>query len=140
MAYTVRAVASSRNVARACSSASPGHLCKNSDSLGGTQPVETAIKSKLEAYFKPSHLQVINESYMHNVPKGSETHFKVVVVSEKFLNEPLIKRHRLVNSVLEEELRTGVHALSITAKTSDQWENSNKVVDKSPACRGGAGL
>ena len=28
--------------------------------------------------------QVINESYMHNVPKGSETHFKVVVVSPEF--------------------------------------------------------
>ena len=31
-----------------------------------------------------SQFQVINESYMHNVPKGSETHFKVVVVSGKF--------------------------------------------------------
>ena len=27
---------------------------------------------------------MINESYMHNVPKGSETHFKVVVVSPEF--------------------------------------------------------
>ena len=35
----------------------------------------------------PVH-QVINESYMHNVPKGSETHFKVVVVSPEF-NEVL---------------------------------------------------
>jgi hypothetical protein len=28
---------------------------------------------------------------MHNVPPGSETHFKVVVVSDKFDNLPLIK-------------------------------------------------
>lgn len=28
---------------------------------------------------------------MHNVPKNSETHFKVVVVSEKFDKQPLIK-------------------------------------------------
>ena len=34
--------------------------------------------------FNTSQFQVINESYMHNVPKGSETHFKVVVVSGKF--------------------------------------------------------
>nr|CAH7765620.1 unnamed protein product [Callosobruchus chinensis] len=28
---------------------------------------------------------------MHNVPKGAETHFKVVVVSDKFDNTPLLK-------------------------------------------------
>ena len=36
-------------------------------------------------------MEVMNESYMHNVPKGSETHFKVVVVSPKFEGQPLIK-------------------------------------------------
>ena len=49
------------------------------------------ITENLTASFNPAHLQVINESYMHNVPQGSETHFKVVVVSEKFKNLPLIK-------------------------------------------------
>ena len=62
--------------------------------------VATSIRVKLTERFKPEHLevksldrtigpnspfrQVINESYMHNVPKGSETHFKVVVVSPEF--------------------------------------------------------
>ena len=39
----------------------------------------------------PTHLEIINESYMHNVPKGSETHFKVVVISDVFDKLPLIK-------------------------------------------------
>eukprot|EP00730_Choanoeca_flexa_P017787 TRINITY_DN8600_c0_g1_i3.p1 TRINITY_DN8600_c0_g1~~TRINITY_DN8600_c0_g1_i3.p1 ORF type:complete len:116 (+),score=5.10 TRINITY_DN8600_c0_g1_i3:1-348(+) len=47
-------------------------------------PVGTSIVNKLKEKFQPNHLQVINESYMHNVPKGSETHFKVVVVSDQF--------------------------------------------------------
>ena len=29
------------------------------------------------ATFEPIHLEVINESHMHSVPKNSETHFKV---------------------------------------------------------------
>jgi len=138
----VRAVAASRSAVKACASASSQFVGHSSETKGEVppKPVEASIRKKLDEYFQPSHLQVMNESYMHKVPKGSETHFKVVIVSEKFVNEPLIKRHRLVNSILEDKLKTGVHALSITAKTPEQWENSDKVVDKSPACRGGTGL
>lgn len=53
--------------------------------------VEEAIRAKLSQKLAATHLEVLNESYMHNVPKGSETHFKVVIVSEKFNNTPLIK-------------------------------------------------
>lgn len=100
--------------------------------------VQAVISQKLTKEFKPVYLDVINESYMHNVPKGSETHFKVVVVSENFNDKPLIQRHRMVNETLKEELATGVHALSIQAKTPGQWESSEKIVTKSPPCLGGS--
>ncbi|XP_063824618.1 bolA-like protein DDB_G0274169 [Ostrinia nubilalis] len=109
---------------------------KMSSALG---VVEGTIRSKLQSALEAKHLDVINESYMHNVPKGAETHFKVVVVSDKFDGLPLIKRHRLVNDLLKEELHTGVHALSIIAKTPTQWDESDKVVESSPNCRGGFG-
>lgn len=53
--------------------------------------VESSIRSKLQTSLETKHLDVINESYMHNVPKGAETHFKVVVISDKFEGLPLIK-------------------------------------------------
>lgn len=49
------------------------------------------------------------------------------------------QRHRLVNDILKEELQNGVHALSIVAKTPQQWEESDKIVESSPNCRGGFG-
>ena len=107
----------------------------SSSSLG---PVATSMQTKLSQHFSPQHLEIINESHMHNVPRNSETHFKVLVVSEKFQDTKLIARHRMVNDVLSEELRSGVHALSIVAKTPDQW-TEGQTVDKSPACRGGFG-
>lgn len=55
------------------------------------QPIEAAITSKLRCSLAPSYLKIINESYMHNVPNGAETHFKVIVVSEQFKNLPLIQ-------------------------------------------------
>jgi len=57
--------------------------------MGGQ--VEETIRSKLTSSLQPTHLSILNESYMHNVPKGSETHFKVIVVSDKFDNSTLIQ-------------------------------------------------
>ena len=101
-----------------------------------TGPVARRIYEKLVAAFAPQHLDVVNESYMHNVPNGSETHFKVVVVTDHFDDKPLIQRHRMVNAVLQQEMDEGVHALSILSKTPKQWE-ANTMVKPSPSCRGG---
>lgn len=58
-------------------------------------PVENSIRKKLVNSLNPSHIEVINESYMHNVPKGSETHFKVVVVSDTFKDISRLKVRNL---------------------------------------------
>ncbi len=53
--------------------------------------VQATIEAALRAKLAPTHLEVINESHMHSVPKGSETHFKVVVISPGFEGLSLIK-------------------------------------------------
>lgn len=88
-----------------------------------TGPIEEAIRQTLTKSLSPIHMEVINESYMHNVPPNAESHFKVLVVSEKFTDLPLLKRHRLINEIVKEKLGGGfVHALSIEAKSPDQWD------------------
>ncbi|XP_013910926.1 PREDICTED: bolA-like protein 1 [Thamnophis sirtalis] len=101
------------------------------------KPVESGIRAKLQAALEPLHLEVINDSHMHAVPRGSETHFRVVVASRRFEGLPLIHRHRLVNDLLQEELAGPVHSLSIQAKTPQQWEKGAKA-SQSPQCLGGA--
>ncbi len=100
-------------------------------------PVETTIRTKLAQALKPEHLEVMNESHMHAVPAGSESHFRVLVVSPQFEGLSLLQRHRLVNETLREELSTCVHALAIQAKTPQQW-SSNPSLAKSPPCMGGS--
>ena len=46
--------------------------------------VQQQIEQQLQERFQPSQLEVVNESHMHSVPPNSETHFKVLVVSEAF--------------------------------------------------------
>ena len=100
--------------------------------------VQKTIEEKLSEACQPEHLEVINESGMHNVPPGSESHFKLIVVSEKFVGKMLIARHREINKILEEELAGGVHALSIHALTPEEWSNKNGSVAASPKCHGGS--
>jgi BolA protein len=102
------------------------------------RPIETAIRTKLEAAFLPVELRVMNESYMHSVPPNSETHFKVVVVGAAFEGKSLVMRHRAVNKALAEELSAGLHALSIEALTPTQWAEREGAVMASPECRGGS--
>eukprot|EP00501_MAST-03F_sp_TOSAG23-6_P000646 GSMAST32.ASY1.ANO1.670.1 assembled CDS len=75
---------------------------------------------------------------MHNVPKDSETHFKVIVASTEFERKGLLARHRIVNNLLSEELKTNVHALSIVAKTPKEWDKKKQSHDPSPNCLGGS--
>lgn len=93
----------------------------NSDSLG---PVASVIYQKLTEAFNPTHLNIIDESHKHaghsamkHHDRTQETHFKVVVVSDYFQDKMPIDRHRAINDCLKEELQSGVHALSIEAKT-----------------------
>ena len=101
--------------------------------------VEADVRTKLEAAFDPVHLDVTNESGMHNVPDGSESHFKVVIASRRFEGKRLLGRHRLVNQALADEIAGPVHALAIHALTPDEWFRTAGASPDSPLCRGGSG-
>ncbi len=98
---------------------------------------ETTITQKLQAALGPQHLEVINESHRHAVPANSETHFKLLVVCSEFEGMSLIKRHRMLNGLLKEELEGGVHALALHTLTPEEWEKKQGKVAESPKCLGG---
>ncbi len=99
--------------------------------------IQEVIESKLRETFQPEFLNVDNESYMHNVAPGSESHFKVVIVAEVFEEQRLIMRHRQVNQTLADELRNHIHALAIHTYTPKEWEELQKQAPDSPMCLGG---
>jgi BolA family transcriptional regulator, general stress-responsive regulator len=96
---------------------------------------EQVITEKLKQFFNPEHLDVLNESHRHHVPPNSETHFKVVIVSDSFVDKRPLARHREVNQALAFELENGVHALSINTYTQAEWQ-ALEVVPRTPNCKG----
>lgn len=96
------------------------------------------VEAKLREKLEPQHLEVINESHMHSVAPGSETHFKVVVVSSRFEGMSPVKRHQLVYGALSDEMskkpaQGGIHALAITSRTPNEWAESPEA-NVSPLC------
>ena len=100
--------------------------------------IQQTIEQLLQQQFSPSYLQVVNESSNHNVPAGSESHFKVTIVSEQFAAKRLIQRHRMVNQCLKDILANHIHALALHTYTAEQWQQNQQQSPDSPDCRGGS--
>jgi len=95
-------------------------------------PIENKIINSLIGSMNITSLKVINESFMHNVPKDSESHFKIVIVSNDFKNLSLIQRHKLVYKSLD-NIMNNIHALSIQSFSDDEFA-LNPIILDSPEC------
>lgn len=78
------------------------------------------IAKKLTEALVPESLKVEDESHHHEGHAGhrpgGETHFRVYIVSDAFAGKSRVERHRMVNSILSDELKGSVHALAIHAQ------------------------
>jgi len=101
-------------------------------------PVQQLISDKLQAEYQPDVLQLTNESFMHSVPEGSESHFKLVIVSGRFQGLRLVQRHQGIYGLLAEQLAGPVHALALHTYTAAEWAEQSAGAPDSPNCLGGS--
>ena len=94
--------------------------------------IEKKIINSLNENFNLASLKIVNESFMHNVPEGSESHFKIVIVSDNFIKKSLIQRHKEIYKALG-EIMNDIHALSIHAFDNKEFELNPMILD-SPQC------
>ncbi|KAK9691493.1 hypothetical protein RND81_09G200400 [Saponaria officinalis] len=88
------------------------------------------IREVLERELKPVVLEIKDVSYQHAGHAGvngsdGETHFNLKIVSDEFRGKSLVKRHRIIYSLLQDELQSGLHALSIVAKTPSEVDDGS---------------
>ena len=87
------------------------------------------LQAALQNQFTPSHLVVIDDSHKHS--KGEDSHYRVVVVSDRFEGLGLVVRHRAVQDCVKDLFAEGLHALAISAKTAEEW---NGKIPGTPSC------
>ena len=101
--------------------------------------IENRLREKIAQSFSPEVLALENESHMHSVPENSETHFKLLLVSDHFAGMSRVQRQRAVNEVIRDELEGAVHAFAQRVYTVEEWHNMGETCDfVSPQCLGGS--
>jgi BolA protein len=98
--------------------------------------IQHEIETIISKAFAPQHIDLVNESYMHSVPAGSESHFKLVLVSEQFSGMRSVARHQKVYAALGDMMQT-IHALALHTYTLEEWR-AQGVAPDSPQCLGGS--
>ena len=87
--------------------------------------IEAQLRDALTT-LNPSQLNITDDSAEHAGHAGNTgcSHFTITIVSDIFEGLSLIKRHRLVNNAAADLLRQDIHALSIKAKTTSEYESN----------------
>ncbi len=94
--------------------------------MAWTMPMAEILREKLTDSFSPAALDIEDESARHaghaGAQPGGETHFNVRIVSKAFEGLSRVERQRRVYAALAEELKSRVHALSLTTLTpAEVW-------------------
>jgi BolA protein len=97
----------------------------SSDFGASAAPTRAArMHALLTGHLAPSTLKIDDDSARHSghagAAPGGETHFNLVIVSARFQGLSRVARQRAVMDALKPEFETGLHALSITARTPEE--------------------
>ena len=88
--------------------------------------VANQIRDILTTEFTPAKLEIIDDSSKHAGHSGAdprgESHFSVLVVSDKFDGENRVNRQRLVYGALDALLKDRVHALALKTMTPAEYD------------------
>ena len=80
------------------------------------------IAVKLKTALQADFIEVLDVSHEHaghgGWREGGETHFKLTITSQQFAGKSRVQQHRMVNSLLADELANGIHALEMHLSVS----------------------
>ena len=71
------------------------------------------------------YIHIVDESAAHKGHRGvssnENTHFKVAIISDCFINQSNVKRHQYIYEICKPFFDRGLHALSLTTMTKEEW-------------------
>lgn len=84
-----------------------------------------------------SEFYLENESHMHSGP-ATDSHFKLIVISDDFLTKRAVQRHQMLYKLLAELMNNPIHALALHLFSVEEWRNKEDKALLSPKCLGGS--
>ena len=84
--------------------------------------IEKLISDDINPYFF-SVKDVSEEHRGHQSFKEDvESHFEIIIVTDKFHNKNKIERHRIVNEILKEEFLSDLHSVTLKAFSIQEYD------------------
>jgi BolA protein len=89
----------------------PARFPQSPDSAATVERVRALVQDAL----RPQELEIRDDSAAHagHAGAGGGGHFRLHIVSERFVGLSRLERHRLVHSLLAELLDSRIHALAL---------------------------
>jgi len=76
------------------------------------------IKKRLLQFFPGDKIEVLDT-------RGTGDHFSIIVISEKFKNITIVKRHQMIYEIFKDEITHEIHAMQIQTFTLEEWKKKN---------------
>ena len=77
------------------------------------------VKAKINNELDPEQVLLIDNSYLHTKHKSFDSnkfHLKLIIKSKKLKNMGKIDAHKIIFSILKDEMKNKIHALEIEIK------------------------
>lgn len=97
--------------------------------MGDAEGRRARIEAKLQQALEAAFVEVIDESHLHAGHAGARSgggHFRATIVSDRFEGLSTVEAQRLVYAVLEGEMGSEIHALSMRTIPTTRWEGERR--------------
>lgn len=92
--------------------------------------IEARLKDILEENINCQFLDVTNQSHFHEGHAGSpgtgQSHFKITIISDEFVNQPRVERQRRIYSLITPLFQQGLHAIEVSLYTEKEYVFQDK--------------
>ena len=88
------------------------------------------IRARLQFALDADHIEVVDESQLHaghaGARPGGESHFRLLLVSERVAGKGQVERQRMVYSLLSDMMEGEIHALAMQTLTPAEWKAQSR--------------
>jgi BolA protein len=92
------------------------------------------IKKYLISQIKIKFIEIYDNSRSHNYAQNKLTHLKIIIVSNDFVNQKIINRHRTVFSQLSQIIKEKIYSITLYTYTSNEWKNKKYKIHNYSNC------
>ncbi|QCI25662.1 BolA family transcriptional regulator [Buchnera aphidicola (Sitobion avenae)] len=92
------------------------------------------IKKYLISKIQINLIEIYDDSPFHNHTEKGLTHLRITIVSNHFIDQKLIDRHRIIFAILSELFKKKIYSLTLNVYTLHEWNDKKFKKNNNSKC------